>query len=122
MRDNQGRECVTKLQIDDNKDGSYTISYSPRVTGRCYLSIKVNGKHVRGSPFTVFVKPFLVKPVLTFGKYGSDVRMFQYPWGVAVSSRDEIAITSNHNVQIFNSNGNFIRSFGRELMNKCAAL
>ena len=29
MRNEQGRECVTKVQIDDNKDGSYTISYPP---------------------------------------------------------------------------------------------
>ena len=112
LRDERGRECVTKVQIDDNKDGSYTICYSPTVPGRCYLSIKVNEKHVCDSPFTVLVKPFLVKPVLTFGKEGSDIGMFQNPRGVAVSSRDEIAITSNDKVQIFNSGGNFIRSFG----------
>ena len=111
MRDERGRECVTKVQIDDNKDGSYTISYSPRVTGRCFLSVNVNGEHVWDSPFTVLTKPFHVKHVLSFGKEGA-VGMFQNPCGVAVSSRDEIAITSNHNVQIFNSSGNFIRSFG----------
>ena len=44
--------------------------------------------------------------------------MFQNPLGVAVSSRNEIAITSNHKVQIFNSNGNFIRSFGRQGSNQ----
>ena len=115
MRDEHGRECVTKVQIDDNKDGIHNISYSPIVQGSCKLSIKVNGEHVRDSPFTVLVKPFHVKPVLSFGKEGSDVGMFQYPVGVAVSSRDEIAVADqlNHRVQIFNSNGDFIRSFGR---------
>ena len=115
MRDDHGQECVTKVQIDDNKDGIYNISYSPKVQGSCKLSIKVNGEHVRDSPFTVLVKPFHVKPVLSFGKQGLDVGMFQYPLGVAVSSRDEIAVADqmNNRVQIFNSNGNFIRSFGR---------
>ena len=115
MRDEHGRECVTKVQIDDNKDGIYNISYSPIVQGSCKLSIKVNGEHVRDSPFTVLVKPFHVKPVLSFGKKGWDVGMFQYPMGVAVSNRDEIAVADqgNHRVQIFNSNGDFIRSFGR---------
>ena len=116
MRDESGRECVTKVQIDDNKDGSYTVSYSPKVQGSCQLSIKLNGEHVRDSPFTVLVKPFHVKPVFSFGKQGSDVGMFQYPVGVAVSNRDEIAVADqlNHMVHIFNSNGDFIRSFGRQ--------
>ena len=120
MRDEQGQECVTNVQIDDNKDGIYNISYSPKVQGSCNLSIKVNGEHVCDSPFTVLVKPFHVKPVSFFGKKGSDVRMFQYPRGVAVSNRDEIAVadTVNHRVQIFNSNGDFIRSFGREGSNQ----
>ena len=115
MRDEHGRECVTKVQIDDNKDGIYNISYSPKVQGSCKLSIKVNGGHVRHSPFTVIVKPFHVKPVLSFGKKGSDVGMFKYPLGMAVSNRDEIAVADqlNHRVQIFNSNGDVIRSFGR---------
>ena len=115
MRDEQGRECVTEARVDDNKTGSYHISYLPRVQGRCKLSIKVNGEHIRGSPFTVLAKPFQFKPVLTFGKKGSANGMFQFPLGIAVSNRDEIAVTDqyNHRVQIFNSNGDFIRSFGR---------
>ena len=120
MRDEHGRECVLKVQIDDNKDGIYNISYSPNVQGSCKLSIEVNGEHVCDSPFTVLVKPFHVKPVLSFGKEGSDVGMFQYPLGVAVSNRDEIAVADqlNHRVQIFNSNGDFIRSFGRQGSNQ----
>ena len=120
MRDEHGRECVTKVQIDDKKDGIYNISYSPKVQGSCKLSIKVNGEHFRDSPFTVLVKPFHVKPVLSFGKEGSDVGMFKFPNGVAVSNRDEIAVADgwNHRVQIYNSNGDFIRSFGQHGSNQ----
>ena len=116
MTDDQGRECVTEVRVEDKKTGSYHISYFPRVQGRYKLSIKVNGEHVQGSPFTVLVKPFQFKPVLTFGECGSANGMFQYPHGVAVSNRDEIAVADyrNHRVQIFNSNGDFIRSFGRQ--------
>ena len=117
MRDEQGRECVTQVRVDDKKTGSYHISYFPRVQGRYKFSIKVNGEHVRGSPFTVVVvKPFQFKPVLTFGKQGSANGMFQFPKGVAVSNKDEIAVADggNHRVQIFNSNGDFTRSFGRK--------
>ena len=114
--DEQGRECATEVRINDNKDGLYQISYSPRDPGRHKVTVKVNGEHVRASPFTVQVKPFQFRPVLSFGKEGSSVGMLKYPWGVAVNARDEIAVTdkNNHRVQIFNSDGNYLRCFGRE--------
>ena len=114
--DERRRECATEVRINDNKDGLYQISYSPRDEGRYKVIVKVNGQHVCNSPFTVQVKPLQFRPVLSFGKEGLSVGMFQYPWGVAVNARDEIAVTDhyNHRVQIFYSDGNYLRSFGRE--------
>ena len=114
--DEQEQECVTELRIDDNKDGIYTISYFPRVQGTIKLFVKVNGEHIHGSPFVVIVKPFQVKPVLSFGKQGSGEGMFKYPLGVAVSDGDEIVVADrdNNRVQVFDSNGTFLRSFGHE--------
>ena len=116
IRDERGRECATEVQIKDNKDGLYQISYSPREHGRYKVTVKVNGEHVCNSPFTVQVKPCQFRPVLSFGKKGSSIGMFQCPWGVAVNARDEIAVTdqNNHRVQIFNSDGNYLRSFCRQ--------
>ena len=116
ISDEQGRECATEVRINDNKDGSYRISYSPKEQGRYKVTVKLNGGHVLGSPFTVKVQPFQVRPVLSLGSKGSSVGMFSRPWGVAVNARDEIAVTdqSNNRVQIFSSDGNYLRSFGRE--------
>ena len=116
IRDERGRECATEVRINDNKDGLYQISYSPRNEGKYKVTVKVNREHVRGSPFTVQVKPFQFRPVTSFGKRGWSVGMFYFPWGVAVNARDEIAVTDcwNHRVQIFNSDGNYLRSFGRK--------
>ena len=116
ITDERERERATEVRINDNKDGLYHISYSPRDQGRYKVTIKVNGEHVRGSPCIVQVKSFQFRPVLSFGKKGSSVRMFDSPWGVAVNARDEIAVTdtNNHRVQIFNTDGNYLRSFGRE--------
>ena len=114
LRDERGQECTTTFLVNDNKDGTYKISYCPTFEGKFNLSVKVNGQHIRGSPFCVVIKPFNVKPVLSFGKHGSNDGMFSYPWGVAVNCRDEIAVTSDHKVQIFDCKGNFLRSFGRE--------
>ena len=116
ITDEPGQECVTEVQIEDNKDGLYQISYSPRDVGRLKVTVKVNGEHVQNSPFAITVKPFQFKVLSSSGKEGSTVGMFRSPWGVAVNARDEIAVTDsfNHRVQIFNRNGNYLRSFGRE--------
>ena len=162
VQDERGLDCTTEVQINDNKDGVYTISYSPRRKGRCSIIVKVNNDHICGSPFSVLIKSggqalssrdlsnrgknggehtlspsalrysvspdqgacsqalllkqSQLKPVLTFGEYGSTVGMFKHPHGLAVNSWDEIAVTDywNHRVQIFDSSGNFIRSFGRQ--------
>ena len=115
IKDEQERECVTQVKIDDNKNGIYKITYFPIVQGTFKLLVKVNGEHISCSPFTVILKPFQVKPVLSFGKQVSGDGMFEYPLGVAVSDGDEIAVADqgNHPVQVFDSNGTFLRSFGR---------
>ena len=115
IRDEQGRECAAKVHVNSNKNGSYKISYSVRDQGRYIVTVKVNGRHVRDSPFNVQFKPFQIRPVLSFGKEGWSVGTFKSPWGVAVNVRDEIAVTDhlNHRVQIFDSDGNYLRSFGR---------
>ena len=116
IRNNDGRECATEAQVQDNKDGSYNISYFAKEAGTCQTSVMVNGEHVSGSPFTVEVKPRKYKPVLSFGGEGSSAGMFNGPYGVTVNERNEIAVTEklNHRVQIFSSDGTYLRSFGSE--------
>ena len=161
IRHQRGQKCWTEVRISDSKNGQYKISYSLKEQGRYSIIIKVNGEHVRGSPYDLLVKareqavssgnlsargknsvghspspsaslyfspergvcsqgllikPFQFKPVLSFGKKGSSVGMFNCPWGVAVSDTDEIAVSDfgNHRVQIFDSGGNYLRSFGHK--------
>ena len=116
IKDEEERECVTEVRIDDNMNGIYKITYYPIVQGTFKLLVKVNGEHISCSPFTVILKPFQVKPVLSFGKKGSGDGMFEYPLGVAVSDGDEIVVADqlNHRVQVFDRNGTFLRSFGRK--------
>ena len=114
IKDEQEQECVTEVRIDDNKDGIYNVSYYPIVQGTIKLLVKVNGVHIRGSPFTVRVKPFYVRPLLSFGHQGSGEGMFINPLGVAINDKDEIVVVDqcNHRVQVFDINGTFLRSFG----------
>ena len=114
IRNRQGHDCAAIPQVQDNKNGTYNISYFAKETGKCDASVKVNGEHVHGSPFTVEVKPRQFRPVLSFGQPGSAAGMLNGPWGVAVNESNEIAVTevSNNRIQIFSSDGNVLRSFG----------
>ena len=116
IKDAQGQECVTEVKVEDMKDGTYNVSFYPRVQGTFKLYVKVNEEHIRGSPFTMSVKPFHVKLVLCFGKEGKGDGMFTYSRGVAVTEKDEIVVADegNHRVQVFDSNGTFLRSFGHQ--------
>ena len=116
IKDEQGQECVTEVKVEDIKDGTYNVSFYPRVQGTFKLYVKVNEEHIRGSPFTMSVKPFHVKPALCFGEKGSGDGMFKNPLGVAVTDKDEIVVADclNHRVQVFDSNGTFLRSFGHK--------
>ena len=116
IRNRQGHDYATTAQVQDHKDGTYKISYFAKENGTCQASVKVNGEHVRGSPFEVQVKPRQFRPVLSFGQKGLSDGMFDFPWGVAVNEHVEIAVTDrkNHRIQVFSSNGTHLRSFGKK--------
>ena len=46
-----------KTTVTDRGDGDYHISYTPEVCGEHRISVLVENKHVKGSPFTVVVYP-----------------------------------------------------------------
>ena len=56
IRDPRGRECGSEVVISDNKNGQYNISYSLKEQDRYSVIIKVNGEHVRDSPYSLLVK------------------------------------------------------------------
>ena len=99
-------KCLVK-KLHANK---YEISYQPTSRGRHQLHIKVEGEHIKGSPFPVTVK-------LPVQKFGTPVRVINglsNPWGVAVNQRGEIIVAEygKHCVSIFSPIGEKVRSFG----------
>ena len=104
----QGDNCAAEVQVQDNKDGTYKIKYFAKETGTCSASVKVNGEHIRGSPFEVQVKPRQFRPLLSFGE-----QILKRPWGVSVNEQDEIAVSDigNHKIHLFKRDGTHIKSF-----------
>ena len=120
IRNLQGRGYTIKARVQDNKDGSYEISYIAKETGKCNVSVKVNENHIHGSPFAAQVKTRQFRALCfrlwrSLGRYHENYAVtIRKPWGVAVNERDEIAVTANgHNaVQVFSGNGNQLSNFG----------
>ena len=46
-----------KTSVVDREDGDYQISYTPETVGEHRISVLVENKHVRGSPFSITVQP-----------------------------------------------------------------
>ena len=115
IKNQRDHDCATEVRLKDEKDGSYKVRYFLKDTGKFLVSVKVNKEHIRGSPFRVKPKPRQFRHVLSFGQHGSSVGMLRLPCGVAVNERDEIAVTdsNNHRVQVFSSDGTYLRSFNR---------
>ena len=92
---------VTKL--DEN---ILEISYQATCQGRHQLHIKVEGEHIKGSPFSVTVK-LPGTPIKTIGG-------LKQPWGMAVNQRGEIIVAERygHCVSIFSPTGEKLGSLG----------
>ena len=96
--------------VERRGQSQYEISYQPTIKGRHQLHIKMEGQHIRGSPFSVAVKSpveELGTPILTIGGV-------EEPWGVAINQRREVVVTKRigHCVSVFSPSGVKLRSFG----------
>ena len=86
--------CVRETcSVEGLSHGQYEISYQPTIKGRHQLHIKVEGQHVRGSPFCVLVKsPLLEKlgtPILT-------ITGVECPHGVAINQKGEVVVAERN--------------------------
>ena len=100
----------TKCAVKKTEGNRYEISYQATSRGRHQLHIKVEGDHIKGSPFPVTVKWGVQKlgsPVKTIGD-------LDQPWGVAVNQRGSIIVTEFDGdcVSIFSPEREKIKSFG----------
>ena len=88
------------------KDNQTEVSYRPTLVGRHQLHIKIDGKHIKGSPFAATVR-------IPIEKLGTPIKIIaglKWPWGVVINKKGEILIAENH-VSIFSQFGEKLRSF-----------
>ena len=95
-----------RAAVKRREENKYEISYQPQHRGRHQLHIRVEGKHILKSPFTVPVLPNLAAPTSTIGG-------LQHPWGIALSEGGEMIVAENtgHYISIISAGGEK-KSFG----------
>ena len=103
------RDTKTSCSIE-RRQSQYKISYQPTIKGRHQLHIRVEGQHIRGSPFSVAVKLPVEKlgtPILTIGG-------MRKPCGVAINHRGEMVVTNmdSHRIHVLSPSGEKLWSFG----------
>ena len=99
-------------------------SFTPSQVGQHQVSVIFRGKHLQGSPFTLEVidRPVYSRdysevsdiPVSQFGSGGAGDGQFSNPYSVACNVKREIIVAnySNHRIQVFDRNGQFLLKFG----------
>ena len=107
----EANDVVVGCEVE-KKNSQYEISYQPTHRGKHQLNIRVEGVHIRGSPFTVVVK----LPIQRLGTPIKTIDEVSKPWSLAVRDNGEIVVAEfrNHCVSIFAHNGKKIRTFGTE--------
>ena len=100
----------TQGSVQTRGQSQYKINYQPTIKGMHQLHVKVEGQHIKGSPFTVTVTSVVEKlgsPLLTIGG-------LKQPWGVAINPRGEVLVTEwvSHCVSVFSPTGERLQSFG----------
>lgn len=111
--------CKTKMKtkIKDMKNGIYTVEYIlPKSVTKTsvHMSVRVNKKHIRGSPFTLSVSQECRGTfVHMWGSNGDEKGEFSSPTDVLVHN-DCVYVTDygNERIQVFGLDGTFIRMWG----------
>lgn len=93
----------------------YNIYYTPVEKGRHQLHIKVEGRHIRGSPFSVVVKSNDRMEDLI-----SSIHELNWPTGITVSDDGKVIVTENEKncVIILSLHGHKVTTFGVEGVNE----
>ena len=104
-----------KTEIEDCKDGNYTVRYKPKSVGLHVIAVELNGKPLTGSHWSVQVTGHQYKALHSFGSRGKGPGEFDRPRTIAVSEKTgNIAVADNDNkrVQLIDSELKYLTTIG----------
>ncbi|XP_068676297.1 E3 ubiquitin-protein ligase TRIM71-like [Montipora foliosa] len=101
-----------KTDIKDNKDGKYTVTYTPQGAGQHTVEIRVNGQPLIGSPWIMQVHQHQYQFAFQFGSQGTGRGEFDGINDIDVSDKTGTIAAAdwrNERIQLFSSEGKFRR-------------
>ena len=108
-----GGVATVKCKVARREDHTYHLTYQPQSRGQHDLNVKVYGRPIKNSPFTVAVRK--VAPDCQ-GIHVKSITGLNGPWQLAVSEEGLIVVAENtaHCVTVFDREGHKLRSFGHQ--------
>ena len=106
----QGKSPAISAAVAVISPSRYEVSYTAVSRGQHKLHVRVNGREINGSPFTMTVYPDPTQ----LGRPVRVVTDMNKPLGIAFSSRGEMIVSENgaHKVSVFDIRGQRVRTFG----------
>ena len=107
---------LIESSVRNYRNGTYDVSYLPRVPGPHRVQVEVAGHLIKDSPFMVEVKPPILSPLKSFGSHGKMDGKFTQPHGVIGSNAGQIVVSDSlkHRIHVFTADGGQILDFGEE--------
>jgi len=96
----------------DNKDGTYSVSFTPQETGEHKLSITIHNKPIKGSTFVMYIREprdytTLQSPQQSVTNFGGN-----YVYALSFHEDGKMYVTQSHSLRILNPDGSAERSYG----------
>ena len=106
----QGKSPAISAAVAVISPSRYEVSYTAVSRGQHKLHVRVNGREINGSPFTMTVYPDPTQ----LGRPVRVVTDMNKPFGIAFNSRGEMIVSENgdHKVSVFDIRGQRVRTFG----------
>eukprot|EP00731_Ephydatia_muelleri_P008291 Em0004g629a len=112
MRSNTHNGAVVYGEVEDHRDGTYTITLTPQTAGPHQLLITMDGQHVQNSPNDLDVRPKRDYHTLCNAQ---QVIQCNRPRGVAIHDNGDICVVSeNHCIYVFDQTGQLKNTIGRK--------
>ena len=108
MRSKTHNGAVVYGEVEDHRDGTYTITLTPQTAGPHQLLITMDGHHVQNSPNDLDVRPIRDYRILC-----KRVIQCLWPTCVAIHDNGDIYVSSNdHCIYVFDQTGQLKNTIG----------
>ena len=99
--------------IEPNKNGEYSVSYTPDCVGQHEVLIAVNDEPLNGSPWSVYVT-HRYKYSFSIGLHAREQGQFFRPISIAIDDKSgNVAVADEKRVQIYSLDGTYLRDVGK---------